>query len=294
MSRFHQLSLQYIPADDVLNEVKNSLNTYFNQGVLDESTLYGKLRWCLSKMGLKIYPTHTAVVHLDGNCAKLPEDFHRLVYALGCGTFSTTWTDTNPHYVEQEVVTFSSPCHTQLDYCTDDQGNMYKILEQYDRYTVHYSNLFDLRIAQDASPYCTAECFEFSNYRSPHEITIKNCMIYTNFTQGSVYLEYLSKLETPDGDLLIPDYPAIIEWIKDVLVVECFQYLYDNQIGDVIQRLQKREARLHISQENAKAVYRQFEVQDLFDLVKLNKARNKKYSTAVYGRTHGQDQSYRW
>jgi hypothetical protein len=187
--------------------------------------------------------------------------------------------------VEEVIDPLEIPvCKSTYDYCTDTCGNLLSIKQVFDRFSVTYSESFNLKVSNDAKPFCTNSCVNLNYFKEQNEITIKNKQVFTNFNSGHIYLEYLSNLETEDGDFLIPDNPTIIEWIKDELKVELFQVLYDNGVGDMIQRLGKAEKDLEISRSNARSLYKTWELTELFDLRKFLYSRFHKYNTAVYGR----------
>ena len=52
----------FIPAQELLDEVRNMLRKYVEMGLLDDSIFYPKLRHCLAKCGAKIYPVGDTVI----------------------------------------------------------------------------------------------------------------------------------------------------------------------------------------------------------------------------------------
>lgn len=65
----------FIPAQDVINEVRNELRSYFERGVVDDSLLYPVIRSCLSKMGLTVHPSSNIVIPINNYKGCLPDDF---------------------------------------------------------------------------------------------------------------------------------------------------------------------------------------------------------------------------
>ena len=280
----YNLNLKYIEAQELIRETKNELSSYFEKGALDESLLYPIIRTCLSKMGLKILPVKKVVLKLDQGKAELPCDFYKLDFALGCGFCEDTLVDFNvPQFLEYEVSGINI-CETECDYCTDDCGNLYGIRQYYNSWSTNYTELFPLTVGKDASPFCTQGCFEVLNKRFPNEITIKNGQIYANFLEGHIYMEYLTNLESDNGDLLIPDQQTIKDWIKHEMLFVCFRKLYMNNDADVVQRLNWVQSQLAIYQVNAQSLYKRWEVSEYYDMRKVFRTRFKKYDTVVYGK----------
>lgn len=276
------MDIRYIDAQEVIKEVKNELSSWFEKGALDESYLYPVIRACLGKMGLRILPVKQEIVKVEDFQADLPCDFYKLATAIGCGM--EEWYDvdySNSSFVEYQVSGLQT-CECVYDYCQDNCGNMYGIQQYFNSYSVQFTDLFPLAVSNDARPFCIGECFKFHGAKD--EITIKNGKIYTNFKTGSIYLEYLTNLESDSGDLMIPDNETIKTWIKSELRFAAFQKLYLNIEGDVQQRLQWLQQQVAINQVNAMNIYRHWTVRDYFDLRKLLYSRFHKYNSVVYGK----------
>jgi len=281
MKTLKNVQYQYIPAQELINELKNELYSYFNQGSLDESHLYPRIKWCLGKMGLKIYPSKQDILFVDNYQAKLPRDFYKLQTAIGCFQVTDSNIDILQSKYEEVRIETLPECSCSYDFCQDNCG-MFQIVQKFDTFTSTYNATQRLRVSEDARPYCTNECF-VDQPLVGDQITVKNGRIHTSFASGKIYIEYLSNLETEDGDLMIPDSSTIREWIKDELRVICFRILYDNG-GDFIQRYQNAKADLTISQMNAKSVYTRSEFSEWYDLRKVLYSRFHKFNTSVYGK----------
>lgn len=287
----YNLHLKYIPAQELIKETKNEISSYFEKGSLDESLLYPIIRTCLSKMGLKILPVKKTVLKLDNGKVELPCDFYKMDFALGCGFCQNIGIDLNvPQFLEYEVSGFNI-CETECDFCSDDCGNVYGIRQFYNTWTTEFSELFQLTVGTDAQPFCTSGCFEDLRRSRGNEITIKNGHIYANFLEGYIYIEYLTNLESDDGDLMIPDQQTIKDWIKHEMLFVCFRKLYMNNDADVQQRLQWVQSQLGIYQANAQSLYKRWEVSEYYDMRRLFRSKFHKYNTIVYGKNYRYDNS---
>ncbi len=293
----YNLNLNYIPAQELIREVKNELSTYFEKGALDNSYLYPTIRTCLSKMGLKILPVKKTFLKLDEGRVELPCDFYKVELAIGCGLCESTDVDYLNPQLREYYVSGVNVCETDCDYCSDSCGNLFSIIQTYNTFSATYSNLFPLRIA-GCNEYCSNDCLNhnqryWNHWEQANEITIRNGYIYANFKVGHIYLEYMTNLESDDGDLLIPDQQTIKDWIKHEMMFVCFRKLYLNQEGDFVQRLNWIQQQLAIYQTNAQSIYKRWEVKEIYDLRKVLRSRFKKFNTAVYGRWYDNPTSMR-
>lgn len=283
MRTIKNIQFQYIDASQVINELKNELGSYFNQGSLDESYLYPRIKWCLGKMGLKIYPSKSDILVIDNYCVRLPRDFYKLQTALGCFKVTSSVIDTTQSKYEEVRIEELPNCACNYTFCQDECG-AFQIQQKFDTFTNVYTTTQILSVSEDARPYCTNECFSWAK-QGQDQITIKNGKIHTSFQTGQVYIEYLSNLETEEGDLMIPDSETIKDWIKNELRVVCFRILYDNG-GDFIQRLQNAQKDLTSSQLAAKNIYTRSEFSEFYDLRKVFTSRFHKFNSGVYGKNY--------
>lgn len=284
------MNLTYIPASEIIREVKNELGSYFEKGALDESFLYPPIRTSLSKMGIRVLPLKKDVVRVENFKAELPCDFYKMVFSVACG--AEEWADIDylntkleEYYVDASGV---NVCTSRCDYCEDSCGNMYGIRQYFNTYSVTYNELYPLKVTSGARPYCTEDCFKYQ--QKGNEITINNGHIYTGFERGTIYLEYLTNLDE-DGELMIPDNEIIKAWIKDEMFYACFRKLWRNGEGDMERRYQDAKQQLAISQVNASNLYKRFTTKEYYDLRKSMYSRFHKYNTAVYGKYYNSNLS---
>lgn len=284
MATFNNPTYKYITADVIINQVKNMLSSYFNQGTLDESIMYPKIRSCLDTLGLKVHPMKSEIIHINDRQGRLPLDFYKLANAIGYGEFEA-WEDMEglngltPTITEKRV--YEIPvCKSRLDYCTDECGETYEIIQSFEQLKYRYYDKFNIRVVS-SDLYCDNACTN-KTCSSDNEVSIRNGFLYANFN-GSIYIDYLATMETLDGDLLIPDYSQITDWITEALIVECLRKLFLNGEGSVETRLREAKAELTVKQARAENFRRMAEVQDLYDVRKILMARYNKYQSAVRG-----------
>lgn len=274
--------VNYIPAQEFLAEVRNFLSKYMEKGLLDDSIFYPKIRHCLAKCGAKIYPVGSTVVPVKDYKAELPDDFHKLVAAVGCFDYTTSYTNENPqlHDVpESEICNFliTKPSYTCLDEC----GENFYVVQKFETYSVSYTDYTALKVSKNSWPKCSKNCFnKYALCENQIEITDH---ITTNFQTGWIFIEYLQNLESQDKDLLIPDYQQIREWIKAALITEGLYYLLIQ--GETVERiLAKAEQKETGLEANARSFVKQNEMSELYSTRKLFfKRYNSKFSQIIYG-----------
>lgn len=280
--------INFITAQDLLQEVRNELRSFHERSVLDDSYFYPVIRLCLSKLGAKIYPIGNDILYVNEYKASLPKDFHKLVLALGCFDYTIKGTPDydNPKLYDVSEAQLkdyliSKPSETCLDEC----GENFYVIQRFETFDVTYSEFCPLKLSTGSSPYCVNNCFN-KNILSQNQIEVSKGQLTTNFRTGSIYIDYLQNLEHHDSDgvdLLIPDFAQIREWIKTACIKKGFEVIYYNNDGDVQQRLNYIKNELTILEASAKSFVNRSELSELYDLRKLFFGRYNKFNEVVYG-----------
>lgn len=279
---------KYISSNILMDNVKNKLHSYFAQGSLDDSYLYPVLRSCLDMLSLKVHPTMEDVVIIENKMGNLPTDFYKLIFAIGVGerTFTELPTDfVVPKFTEKLQFTVDKGTGAgDLDgYCgvidKENFGDLYQFTQVFDGQRVTYSDLFSVQVV-DSQKHCTTD--GLNNSPQEFQLTIRNNKIFSNFN-GCVYIKYLSTMMNEDDEFIVPDYTQITDWIETAMMVNCFEALYLNNEGDVLQRLQMLQQSLEMKKGIAKAFVKQLELQDMYDVSNVLKSRFRKFKKSVRG-----------
>ena len=256
--------MNYIKADEIINEVRLNLKSYFESAIVDESILYPEILNCLGELGVKFLPKKTMVFQLISKETKLPSDFHSLIFAAAC-----EW-KTQKLYKPPVAITYEKRicelpiCHTECDYCHDQFGR-YQIIQKIDQSVIKYR--LEKQLTLDSKSKQCDSCFN-PKHKSQWDISIDNNILTTQRDEGTLYMEYRTKLEE-DGEILIPDFTRIRNWIKWHLIHHVLQLVWYNMDGDTFQRYQDSKKELHIAHENAKAFYKAYSFQEFNDLKQL-------------------------
>jgi len=277
-------NIEYCNASDLIEEVKNKLSSFFEQNSMDESVLYARIRYCLSKLKMNHAPQKFTVVEVENCKAELPEDFRKLKLALACfqekARCHSRFEETV--YTEEQHVCELNLCESACDVCHDECGNMYKIVQKFDRpgLTYTHSNFELLCPTKQSSPSCAKDCLNMMS-RNKNEIDIRNGHINTNFDSGMIYIEYVAEFETAD-DYLIPDNETIKEWIKADMVHELVQTLYWNGEPNMERRYADMKQDLFVKAENARMVYKASEFQEFYNMSNTFIRRFNRYRMAIW------------
>lgn len=274
--------VNFITAETLLYEVANELSSYHERSLVDDSIFYPRIRHCLSRLGSKIYPLNSTVVKIVDYKGILPLDFHKLVYALGC-TSETIQSTPNENPQLREVTIEQDACYTPSTTCVNECGEHFKIVQTYDTYAVEYNEFFTIKVSSTSYGSCAGNCFNKLT-QSPNEVTIKNGKIITNFSTGSIYIEYLQDAKSIDGDLLIPDFPQVTEWIKQSCILRGLEYMWMNDKGNNMQqKISYLKSEVHRLEENARYFMRANSFKELYNIRKTLWSRYTKFHQIVYG-----------
>jgi len=283
--------INFIPVDSLLEEVRLMLSSYYEKDMLDDVVFYPIIKEALSKLGAKIYPVNSKIIRIQNYKGKLPNDFYKLILALGCFDYTiTTGTDSsNPKLYDITPEQFddyliSKPSITGLDEC----GANFYLVQRFETFTTSYSSISPLSVSTNSMPYCTNNCFN-KNISSPDQIQVDkhNSTLLTNFNNGFVYLEYLQNLEidTEEGkDILIPDFGPIRRWIKALCIETAFKFIYFNNYSSETERkLMRAEKDTYIAETEAKSFTRRSDIDDFYNMRKVFFGRYNKFHQMVYG-----------
>lgn len=270
----------FILADEVFNEVRNTLNSFFERSLVDDSILYPVARKCMARIKTRVATSTSTIVHVEDYKACLPNDFHRLIYAVGCFQQYCVETDTEPVQLYEEVETE----HNILGagpHCLNDCCEYFNIIQKFPTYSVSYQEYLPLTISSKSRPYCTEDCFKQLK-KGVHEIEICDGALITNFETGSVYLEYVQTMEK-DGDLLIPDFEPIKEWVRIACMFECLRKVYYNGDDTIRNKMQDMRLDLQVAEANAMSFVKRSNFKEMYDMRKLFAGRYNKFSKVIYG-----------
>lgn len=264
--------MKYILSQQLIDEVKAGMASYFTSHRANEAMLYGPLMECLSQMGTGILEEDTALIHIEGSQADLPEDFEKLCYAVGCFEWEMTRPVPNIGTQEKRVEACAVDIQKGFDVQVGPNG-LEKVIQYLPYETFSWSDFEVLRLVKPVKT-LTADGCPNTMARSQNEIEIKNGKITTNFETGTIYIEYLKNPISVEG-IQIPDQPKILTWIKQAMRTAVLDELYINGEPDILQRLQYAQNRLTIAEMRAMQIYKRSEFTEFYGLRNRLMARYK-------------------
>lgn len=272
--------IKYLSSHILSSEIKDELRSYFENNLVDDSIFWPVFLECLDMLGGKYNPEKITVLEVRNKVTDLPEGFERLILALGCVSGTVTLEDQRRVSTEEVSVEELDLCQSSCDVCTDDCGNMYRIVQKNHRVTVNWDTFNVLHLGTTSKDLCINDCLNFKS-TSLEQIELKNSKIITNFDSGYIYLEYESTLENGD-EILYPKHERINKWIKAKLREAVFQYLYFNGIGDNLTRYREAQRVAYIAEEQAKSVFKASGVSSFYNLANILTRRYNRLARSIW------------
>ena len=269
---------KFIDSEEIISEVRDFLSSYFDQGVLDESFFYRRIKTCLERMGIRIMPIKKELINIKNYEGSLPSDIYKINLAMICLNKSE-WIKTETGYYDKLIKRVEVPSE---DSCFPTKVKNCYQMNHYAEYQTHTWTESHMLTPFEKSMMCTSSCWQDSK-QSAYSFRISNGKIILGepLKEGQLFIEYLASLDSGTS-LSIPDKSEIIEWIKAELYWVSFEKMYSNGENDSLQRMQywKREATT--KELRAMDEWKKITKEDLFDLKKSLSSQFKTF-TKVYG-----------
>lgn len=231
----------------LIAEILTDLRKYDDLGLIDMRTLDQTIKNELKRFGSNIMETRQEFVEIKGGVTRLPENFYKLRSAyrtrpkeVNCeDEKDSLWrTDT---YVTRVI---------ENEYGWDNHSNSHykkaykEVVEQklirgskvYVKHDVVEKVWLTRGISKD---YLSNKCIneEVSGNIKGSVITLTNSMITANFNEGVLFITY-EALPEQDGDLYIPDYPNLINYLTSKVKHKMLEGIWINdEIDTVAQKV---------------------------------------------------------
>lgn len=201
---------------EFIAEIETDFNIYADSGDIDRVKVKTLVINELKKFGNDILIDQEIALPIKNSTAKLPDNFRSLWVAIKC----------DPYYVEckdedrdklQTSYYWKKRVETGLQWNEDKQEcepGCDKIITEEVYYhdahaRFHYKNPTYLTLTKGFNKnLCAKGCINLRRgirNTSPHEISITNGMLNTNFSTGVVYLWYKGFDQDENGDIIIPE-----------------------------------------------------------------------------------------
>lgn len=279
-------SLKYRTFDQLFEEVKLDFKSFSMQNSLNPQDYIKVVTKINYDLGLRIHGEKNAVLEIDKNKVRLPDDFYVLnfAYLVKDETFTTEIPsgrhveeigkvlpceeESDPCAVqeaESEIV-YYKPCGKET-VCVNQCGEEYQLLMK-NKVTTHTYN-FVAPLKVEKSNKVTIDCYNLFR-DSEFKVWVEGNFLMSNFKEGHVYINYQGELLDDEGNLMVPDHPLLNEYYEYAIKRKVLEnLLFDDEIpGNKIQLIEQRyrEAR-----NNALTVVNTPDYKELEDLWRLNR-----------------------
>jgi hypothetical protein len=220
----YNYTLKYRTFDSLLEDVKMDLRNLSADTSIEPAQLIKIARKCNYDLGLRIQKTKETVLEIEKGKARLPEDFQVMNFALMCGNYTVVEVPAQGTNV-QEVVPGYRPW-IESNTCSDCNGTApettcmtecnqsYKLIQMVNTVRREFTTFSPItfRSSQFIDVDCPNTCSP--RWQNKDEAYIKDGWVYTNFTDGNVYINYQADMVDDEGHLLVPDHPMLNEYYE--------------------------------------------------------------------------------
>jgi hypothetical protein len=276
------------PASIIYAKVKRDLSSFEATGLIDEGEFPTHIKHVLKMLGIGVYKEQEAFVAVKNFKACLPGDFSKLYSAYKCSPFINQTERVHqqgaPISVYNDVSWALLKVGENCDIPTCDDEEKPKILEQIvvrqyvkeHSVNIGFGKFIPLRLSPNVLPEALGDDCVNIGCASPYEISIAGNMLYTNFSQDSVYLKYYAFPVDENGVPEIPDIEEVekaIEWcIKYELLMNMW---LNNQVPDLQNRWQFAQQQYNYWMAEAKKYINMPSFLNMVNVVRRQRAVNK-------------------
>lgn len=286
--------IKYRTFDELLNEVLVDFHIYSNEGMIEPAQLIKIAQKVNYDLGLKIHSTKEKVLEITKGKARLPLDFYVLDTALLCGQYTVKKPVIQGRQVEEMQLIIDPTLNNTADTCrmcgaestscgcndtysttvlnNGDGTNDTFVLVEKIRNEVKIYDFFE-RIHMSPSKFVSeANKYSGGDGNSTNRAEIKNGFIYTNVTEGKLYIQYQGALEDEEGNLLVFDHPMVNEYYEYAIKQRILENLFMNG-EDVSAKINLIEGRIRAARNNALSFVNTPDFQDIYKVWASNRRR---------------------
>lgn len=256
MSKYN---IKYRTFDQLLASVKGDFEAYNLEDLIKPHQLIKVAKRVNKDLGLKITQTKNIVLEVEKGKAKLPDDLSILNYSYMLGKFETTQAVPQGTHVEEvpidaptyhpgtktiDVCAVPDPCPTPepIDPCDPCQspepcgcttcgcstwmnckGEEMQLIQKIKYQTRKWTEFYRIKLTGDDNlfdPLCPNKSWNTKNGGF-----IREGYVFTNFKEGTLYLNYQGMMEDHDGNLLVLDHDLINEY---------YEYAFKERILEIL------------------------------------------------------------
>lgn len=306
MSNISAVDQGFIPADILYSEVKRILKSYVAANLVDEGEFPVYAKHIIDMLKLGVYTENRAVVKIENNRGCLPSNYRSLYSAYKCTPSVEVVNKGNKSHLQSSSTSFNiditdsiiiDNCDCEVSCCSENSRVIESISIKncvQEGTNVSFSCFVPLRLSPNVYPSdCQDDCMNKFN-TSALEISIRDNILYANFTDDCVYIQYYGFPIDENGDLLILDSEPLKKAIVWYIVYQILlTFWFDSSVPDLQGKWQKAE--MEYNRWFAEAKYER--KLPYFSEI-INSARTKRsqellaFMTAQYSNTNYQRTTY--
>lgn len=217
---------------EFIAEIETELSSFADTGLIDRITIEQIVLNKIKVLGANALETKEKIIDIKNSTAQLPKDFKSLKLALkleaeGC-TINGNKKDLTESYIYKQrienPVIFSE---ITLDYVRTCESKLVteKITINDTSVDVYYQPKWLSLVRGIKKDNFEVDCLNLhpsirNSY--PHQISITNQTLNTNFSSGQIYIQYKGLQTDEDGEIIIPEFTTgdIYEYIKQSVKVQ--------------------------------------------------------------------------
>jgi hypothetical protein len=243
--------------DSLIAEIEEEYKQYKTAGLIDKTSMYRWGNLAIRKFGQSLCTLQETSVVVDNGQGVLPDNFHSLQYAIKC-SWKGFFAEEKDIPILQNSLVWKEKIERQITFnpcdpcCIEETESVIteKVYYNDTAFNVYYDSPIPLRLGKSMKrDLCAKECKNLLIKDSEHEISINNQILYTNFTEGIVYLQFYGWETDSKGIVMIPETPrthleTYLEYhLKRKLIERVFANGDDVNVVNLLRYLRDEEAR---------------------------------------------------
>jgi hypothetical protein len=279
-------NLKYRTFEQLLSDVAVDLPKFNQEGAIKTAQLIKVALRLNYDLGLKIHQEKETVLEVERGRVRLPDDLYLLNYGNVCISYTTTQPVIHGSHTEDVILDCAEPSEfgdfDGQPFCpgrcsTSRCGQLMYVKQTFKsetRFHTEFANL-KIKVSKEVPNSCPN-----TKVNSGLEAYIKHGFLYTNFENGTVFINYLGNMQDEEGNLLVPDHPLLNEYYEYAVK----QRILENMAmdGENVQApMQIVEMRLRPARNNALSFVNTPDFADLKKIWEMNRKamHNRFYSS---------------
>ena len=237
-------NLKFRKSTELFSRITSFLNTYDQQGLIDEGDFHDYVIFVLEQLGVAVYVQHQSLIKVKDHVGKLPCNFKVWEAAYKCHPLQHNIKSINEqrpwiYYMDNEI-TKECPNDCSIECRGEEQGKTKVVIRTFvngDTDEYHYGDLRELVLSPNVQRPHSKDCERIIPSKM-NEVTIDDNELICHFKEDSVFMKYYG-LPIDDNYLpMIPDNPDIEAAIEYYIYKRLFEQWYLNStVPDAVNKL---------------------------------------------------------